>query len=215
MRNATILMVRLKGVATEAIKNIVLAGIGKLVVVDPDDVVEQDLGAGFFYRDEDVGKKVRRQWGPARAGSVRARTGPRVLSDPAGPSSYVVYAAEALSGSQRREFQRRRGWAFQRHSAGFPIYDGTFPGALGSDFHRRKARTQSLSSRERSWRVWVHWALTFTIFAVWTLRTVGTHRAPVLRSFSSHCHERVWGSALRREQSEMLEVQEGADLAFL
>ena len=59
MRNATILVVRLKGVATEAIKNIVLAGIGKLVVADPDDVAEQDLGAGFFFRDEDVGKKVR------------------------------------------------------------------------------------------------------------------------------------------------------------
>ena len=53
------MVVRLKGVATEAIKNIVLAGIGKLVVVDPDDVAEEDLGAGFFFRDEDVGKKVR------------------------------------------------------------------------------------------------------------------------------------------------------------
>ncbi|KAI9057470.1 hypothetical protein FKP32DRAFT_1598195 [Trametes sanguinea] len=57
MRNATILVVRLKGVATEAIKNIVLAGIGKLIVVDPEDVAEEDLGAGFFFRDEDVGKK--------------------------------------------------------------------------------------------------------------------------------------------------------------
>ena len=59
MRNATILVVRLKGVATEAIKNIALAGIGKLVVVDLDNVAEEDLGAGFFYRDEDVGRKVR------------------------------------------------------------------------------------------------------------------------------------------------------------
>ena len=58
MRNATILMVNLKGVATEAIKNIVLAGIGKLIVVDPEDVAAEDLGAGFFYRDEDVGRKV-------------------------------------------------------------------------------------------------------------------------------------------------------------
>ncbi|KAL7280198.1 hypothetical protein ACG7TL_006617 [Trametes sanguinea] len=57
MRNATILVVRLKGVATEAIKNIVLAGIGKLIVVDPEDVAEEDLGASFFFRDEDVGKK--------------------------------------------------------------------------------------------------------------------------------------------------------------
>ncbi|KAH9925557.1 uncharacterized protein B0H18DRAFT_1008963 [Fomitopsis serialis] len=56
MRNATILMVRLRGVATEAIKNIVLAGIGKLIIADGDSVLEEDLGAGFFFRDEDVGK---------------------------------------------------------------------------------------------------------------------------------------------------------------
>lgn len=59
MRNATILVVRLRGVATEAIKNIVLAGIGKLIIVDDQDVSAEDLGAGFFFRDEDVGKKVR------------------------------------------------------------------------------------------------------------------------------------------------------------
>ncbi|EKM51963.1 uncharacterized protein PHACADRAFT_150830 [Phanerochaete carnosa HHB-10118-sp] len=57
MRNATILVLRLKGVATETIKNIVLAGIGKLVVVDTEDVSAEDLSAGFFYRDEDMGKK--------------------------------------------------------------------------------------------------------------------------------------------------------------
>lgn len=59
MRNATILVVRLRGTATEVIKNIVLAGVGKLVIVDGEDVSEEDLGAGFFYRDDDVGKKVR------------------------------------------------------------------------------------------------------------------------------------------------------------
>ncbi|KAJ3814651.1 hypothetical protein EV368DRAFT_71521 [Lentinula lateritia] len=57
MRNATILVVRLRGTATETIKNIVLAGIGKLILVDADDVEEEDLGAGFFFRDDDVGKK--------------------------------------------------------------------------------------------------------------------------------------------------------------
>ncbi|THV05209.1 hypothetical protein K435DRAFT_816488 [Dendrothele bispora CBS 962.96] len=57
MRNATILVVQLKGTATEAIKNIVLAGIGKLIIVDGEEVTEEDLGAGFFFRDEDVGKK--------------------------------------------------------------------------------------------------------------------------------------------------------------
>jgi ubiquitin-like 1-activating enzyme E1 A len=58
MRNATILVVRLKGTATEAIKNVVLAGIGKLIVIDGDTVTEEDLGAGFFFRDEDIGKNV-------------------------------------------------------------------------------------------------------------------------------------------------------------
>ncbi|KAK7469090.1 E1 ubiquitin-activating protein aos1 [Stygiomarasmius scandens] len=57
MRNATILVVQLRGTATEAIKNIVLAGIGKLIIVDGEEVTEEDLGAGFFFRDEDVGKK--------------------------------------------------------------------------------------------------------------------------------------------------------------
>lgn len=59
MRNATILVLRLRGVATEVIKNIVLAGIGKLIILDGEEVTEEDLGAGFFFRDEDVGKKVR------------------------------------------------------------------------------------------------------------------------------------------------------------
>ena len=58
MRNATVLVLRLKGVATETIKNIVLAGIGTLIVVDTEDVSAEDLGAGFFFRDEDVNQKV-------------------------------------------------------------------------------------------------------------------------------------------------------------
>jgi ubiquitin-like 1-activating enzyme E1 A len=59
MRNATILVIRLRGVATEAIKNMVLAGTGKLIIMDSDNVTEEDLGTGFFFRDEDVGQKVR------------------------------------------------------------------------------------------------------------------------------------------------------------
>lgn len=58
MRNATILVIRLRGIATEVIKNVVLAGIGKLIIVDDENVSEEDLGAGFFYRDGDVGLKV-------------------------------------------------------------------------------------------------------------------------------------------------------------
>ena len=63
MRNATIIVMRLRGTATETIKNIVLAGIGKLIIVDDEDVSEADLGAGFFFRDDDVGKKVKLHFG--------------------------------------------------------------------------------------------------------------------------------------------------------
>lgn len=59
MRNATVLVVRLQGVATEAIKNIVLAGIGKLIIVDDKPVTEEDLGCGFFFSEQDIGKQVR------------------------------------------------------------------------------------------------------------------------------------------------------------
>lgn len=58
MRNATILVLTIKGLATEVVKNIVLAGIGKLIIADDEDVREEDLGTGFFFRDEDVGRKV-------------------------------------------------------------------------------------------------------------------------------------------------------------
>jgi ubiquitin-like 1-activating enzyme E1 A len=59
MRNATVLIIRLRGVATETIKNIVLAGIGKLIVIDEALVQPEDVGAGFFFRDEDVNAKRR------------------------------------------------------------------------------------------------------------------------------------------------------------
>ena len=58
MRNACICVINLRGVATELIKNIVLAGIGKLIIIDSENVQDEDLGAGFFFRESDVGKKV-------------------------------------------------------------------------------------------------------------------------------------------------------------
>lgn len=56
MRNATILIIRLNGTATETVKNIVLAGVGRILILDEKNVSQEDLGAGFFFRDEDVGK---------------------------------------------------------------------------------------------------------------------------------------------------------------
>ncbi|WFD00060.1 E1 ubiquitin-activating enzyme [Malassezia yamatoensis] len=56
MRSAHVVIYGLSSVATEVIKNIVLSGIGRLTIVDANPVLEEDLGAGFFFRDSDVGE---------------------------------------------------------------------------------------------------------------------------------------------------------------
>lgn len=58
MRNATICIINLRGLATEVIKNIVLAGIGRLIVIDPSKITEEDLGAGFFFRENEITQLV-------------------------------------------------------------------------------------------------------------------------------------------------------------
>ena len=61
MRSSTVLVISLKGVAHEIIKNLVLAGIGRLIVMDDESVTEEDLGSGFLFREEEgaVGQNVR------------------------------------------------------------------------------------------------------------------------------------------------------------
>ncbi|KAJ9097320.1 hypothetical protein QFC20_006233 [Naganishia adeliensis] len=58
MRSSTILLLTLRALSQEAIKNLVLAGVGRLIVMDDQVVSERDLGAGLLFRekDGDVGK---------------------------------------------------------------------------------------------------------------------------------------------------------------
>jgi ubiquitin-like 1-activating enzyme E1 A len=58
MKTASVPVVNLRGLAAEVCKNIVLAGIGHLTILDPADVAEEDLGAGYFFREGEVGSKV-------------------------------------------------------------------------------------------------------------------------------------------------------------
>ena len=58
MRSASVLVVTLRGLAAEVCKNVVLAGIGKLTILDDKDISEEDLGANFFLREEEIGQKV-------------------------------------------------------------------------------------------------------------------------------------------------------------
>lgn len=58
MRNAKVLLVSMRALANEVAKNLVLAGIGSLTVLDDGVVSEDDLGAQFFVSEEHVGQNV-------------------------------------------------------------------------------------------------------------------------------------------------------------
>lgn len=58
IRSANVLLVSLRALGTEIAKNLTLAGISSLTIVDDEPVTEDDLGAGYFLREEDVGKPV-------------------------------------------------------------------------------------------------------------------------------------------------------------
>ena len=58
LRNSKVLVINVGALANEIIKNIVLAGIGSLTILDANTVTESDLGAQFFLEESDVGKNV-------------------------------------------------------------------------------------------------------------------------------------------------------------
>jgi ubiquitin-like 1-activating enzyme E1 A len=55
IRNANILLITMKALANEIAKNLVLAGIHSLTIVDHELVNESDLGAQFFISESDIG----------------------------------------------------------------------------------------------------------------------------------------------------------------
>jgi ubiquitin-like 1-activating enzyme E1 A len=56
IRSANILLIGMKGLGTEIAKNLVLAGVGTLTILDGDLVTDDDLGAQFFISREQVGQ---------------------------------------------------------------------------------------------------------------------------------------------------------------
>jgi ubiquitin-like 1-activating enzyme E1 A len=58
IRNAHILLVSLRALGTEIAKNLTLAGISSLTIVDDEPVTEEDLGSCYFLREEDISKTV-------------------------------------------------------------------------------------------------------------------------------------------------------------
>ncbi|KAG7530359.1 hypothetical protein FFLO_05075 [Filobasidium floriforme] len=53
MRSSTILVLTLRSLAQETIKNLVLSGVGRLIVMDDKEVTEMDLGAGLLFREDE------------------------------------------------------------------------------------------------------------------------------------------------------------------
>ncbi|KAI0883381.1 uncharacterized protein GGS22DRAFT_29733 [Annulohypoxylon maeteangense] len=73
IQSANIVIITMKALANEIAKNLVLAGIGSLTIVDDQIVTEADLGAQFFLSEENVGQSR------AQAASVRIqKLNPRV-----------------------------------------------------------------------------------------------------------------------------------------
>ena len=56
LRSAQILLIGMKALATEVAKNLVLAGIGSLTVIDHQNVTENDLCSQFLLSRGDIGK---------------------------------------------------------------------------------------------------------------------------------------------------------------
>jgi len=59
IRKANVLLISAKALANEIAKNLVLAGIGALTIIDPEVVTEMDLGSQFFVTEADIGRNVR------------------------------------------------------------------------------------------------------------------------------------------------------------
>mgnify|MGYP001347244803 CR=1 FL=1 len=59
LRSSKILLITFKALANEVAKNLVLAGIGSLTILDHETVTEEDLGSQFFVSAEHIGQNVR------------------------------------------------------------------------------------------------------------------------------------------------------------
>lgn len=55
---AHVLVISMRALGTEITKNLTLAGFGAITIIDDELVTEEDLGACYFLREEDIGKPV-------------------------------------------------------------------------------------------------------------------------------------------------------------
>ncbi|GJJ74525.1 ubiquitin-like 1-activating enzyme E1 A [Entomortierella parvispora] len=55
MRNASILIAGMRGLSNEVCKNIILAGVGSITILDHENITEQDFGSQFLIRGAALG----------------------------------------------------------------------------------------------------------------------------------------------------------------
>mmetsp|Transcript_61223 Transcript_61223/g.147355 ORF Transcript_61223/g.147355 Transcript_61223/m.147355 type:complete len:337 (-) Transcript_61223:381-1391(-) len=122
MGKAKVLMCGVKGLAVEIAKNIVLAGVGEVVLMDDGVLVEEDLGANYFAIMEDVDqKRTRAEASVAKLQELNPLSG--VTAAPGGPSSLTdvtikAYHVVCLSGATNTE-RLRVDALCRKHSVSF------------------------------------------------------------------------------------------------
>jgi ubiquitin-like 1-activating enzyme E1 A len=161
IRNANILLITIKALGGEIAKNLVLAGIGSLTVIDHEIVTEADLGAQFFLEASHVGLN--------RAVAARAaiqQLNPRVrvnvdtvdirLKQPSFYSAFDIIIATDLDSNALEiintatRFSRRRFYA----ASSVGIYGFLFADLIEHDYVIERARSNvpTTPGRETSTR---------------------------------------------------------------
>ncbi|KAI8824825.1 uncharacterized protein EV422DRAFT_516326 [Fimicolochytrium jonesii] len=81
MRQSRILVAGVTGTSNEILKNLVLSGVGALTIQESESVEEEDLGAQFFLREEDVGENRAEAVAP-RAQALNPRVHVKAITTP-------------------------------------------------------------------------------------------------------------------------------------
>ncbi|KAI9887782.1 MAG: hypothetical protein M1823_000423 [Watsoniomyces obsoletus] len=89
LRTAHVLLITIKALSNEIAKNLVLAGIGAITLVDHEVVTGEDLGAQFLITEEDIGKN-RAEAASKRLTKLNPRVNIHISTDPINqqPSSF-------------------------------------------------------------------------------------------------------------------------------
>lgn len=131
LRNASILVVGAGALGNELVKNLVLMGIGRILVIDMDDVENSNLARCVFFRPEDEGRP-KAQVLAQRAGEMNHETeiiplvGDVRMTVGLGVFAEVDLVLGGLDNREARLFVNQACW-----KTGTPWIDGAIEGLMG------------------------------------------------------------------------------------